>query len=887
MTERWARIGEIFDAALREPLERRAAFLERACGGDGDLEADVRSLLASHEEAGGFLETGKRPQHMTWTDPHGIPEAGQTIGSWKVVRALAEGGMGIVFLVERRDGQFQQRGALKFIRQGLATDEMVRRFRRERQILASLDHPNVARLLDGGTTPEGLPWLVMEYVDGVPLYEWCSERAPTLRERLRLFLGLCGAVEAAHRRLILHRDIKPSNVLVTPEGTPRLLDFGVAKIFSRDGIVPETDLTTLRAPLTPEYASPEQLRGDEVTTSTDVYSMGVLLYELITGVRPYPTRAEGAAELVRSVLEKDPVRPSTAAGGTGAAAASGTERAPATRNLPSPPTGGSGSLSRALSGDLDNIVLKALSKETTRRYGSIEELAADLKRHLDGRPVDARPSTWTYRTSKFVRRNRVAVTMGVVATITILTAAAFSFWSATEARQERALAERRLRDVAAMANTVLWDVSEELSKIPGTTPSREKVLDTATRYLNGIAQEGVRDTALVRTLADAFDKLGTVQGQAWSANVGRSQEAYRSLRKAYELREQLLASDPAHEEYAVDVAVSATKLCNYGREHGKIEEAARMSARASELMATLRAAHPDVRRYRINTPRMLHNDGLTRIEAGDVEGGLAQIQRGIVEFASLADWEPSEPAHRLALAQATTGYAEALVLRPGNADSALAVLARAGDILSALLAEEPGDPELLRRVGAVHYDTGRILLLQKNDVAGALRAAEASAAITAAARARDPGNEDAIVSDLIGQTLLGHVHAASGSVLEARRILSPLVPELERRARADTTDVRFPRQLVEAQLALGETEIAMAKSGPGRGMHWSRARASLLAAKREADALLAREGPWMLSREELDAIAKGLAECRKPLGIRSAFLDGYPDTVSNAGDLSR
>jgi serine/threonine protein kinase len=383
----------------------------------------------------------------------------------------------------------------------------------------------MARLLDGGTTPDGLPWLVMEYVDGVPLYQWCSERAPELRERLRLFLGLCSAVEAAHHRLILHRDIKPANVLVTPDGTPRLLDFGVAKIFSRDGIVSEVELTTLRAPLTPEYASPEQLRGEEVTTSTDVYSLGVLLYELTTGVRPYPTRAEGAAELVRSVLEKDPVRPSTAAGGAGTAAAvatAGTERVPFTGTLPSPPTGGSGHLSRALAGDLDNIVLKALSKETIRRYGSVEELAADLKRHLDGRPVDARPSTWAYRTSKFVRRNRVAVTMSAVALAAILVGAVFSLWSAAEARKDRARAERRLRDVAAMANTVLWDVSEELSKIPGTTPSREKVIDTATRYLNGIAQEGVRDTALVRTLADAFDKLGTVQGQAWSANVGRS-----------------------------------------------------------------------------------------------------------------------------------------------------------------------------------------------------------------------------------------------------------------------------------------------------------------------------------------------------------------------------
>jgi hypothetical protein len=328
----------------------------------------------------------------------------------------------------------------------------------------------------------------------------------------------------------------------------------------------------------------------------------------------------------------------------------------------------------------------------------------------------------------------------------------------------------------------------------------------------------------------------------------------------------------------VDVAVSATKLCNYGREHGKIEEAARMSRRATELMAKLRAAHPDVRRYRINTPRMLHNDGLTLIGAGRVDEGLAQIERGIAEFAAIARWEPAEPAHRLALAQASTGYAEALVMQPGNADSALAVLARTGEILARLLAEEAGDPELQRRMAAVHYDTGRILLLQKEDLKEALRAAEACAAITSAARQRDPGNEDAVVSDLIGQALLGHVHAASGHPLEAERVLGPLLPELEKRADADTTDVRFPRELVEVQLGLGKAAITVAKGGHG---DWSRARAWLLAAKREADALLARDGPWMLSREELGSIAKGLEECRPHLGIRSPSVDGYP--VPGAG----
>jgi len=877
MTKRWTKVGEIFDAALALPAERRADYLRDSCGGDRELETDVRSLLASHDAAGEFLEPAKAGLAMPGATAAGAPlpgtpAAGQMIGSWKIIRPLAEGGMGIVYLVERQDGQYQQRGALKFIRHGLATEDMVRRFKRERQILATLDHPNMARLLDGGTTPEGLPWLVMEYVEGVPLYQWCSDHAPTLRDRLRLFITLCGSVEAAHRRLILHRDIKPGNVLVSSDGAPRLLDFGVAKIFSPDGIAPESELTTLQAPLTPEYASPEQLRGDMVSTSSDVYSLGVLLYELITGARPYPTRSEGQAELLRTVLEKDPVRPSTAVAGTSA----GTGRiaaAPAkeatTRGLPSPPAGGAAALGRALSGDLDNIVLKALSKETTRRYGSVDALASDLRRYLDGRPVEARPSTWRYRTSKFVRRNRAGVVMGSVALLAILVGATFALWNAARARHDRAVAEKRLRDVTAMASTVLWDVNEGLATIPGTTPLREQVVDMTTKYLNEIAAEGVQDTALVRTLADAFDKLGTVQGYEWSANVGRTQEGYRSLKKAYELREQLHRANPAHEEYKLDLCISATKLCNFDRDHGRVDEAVALSRESVELMAELRAEHPDSRRYKINTPRLLHNDGLTLIEAGKIDEGIAQIQRGVVEFQALADWEPNDPAHRKAVAQGSTGLAEALVLKPGTTDSALVVLDRVQAILEPLVRESPDDLELNRRLGAVHFDRGRILLLRSHDVPGALREAGASAAITGNATRKDPGNEDFVVSDLIARSFQGSVLAAAGQLDRAESELKDVLPRLERLAKADTTDVRFPQQLVEVQYGMGLVEMARAKAASGTvaAAHWKRAREWLLGARRDADRLLAKGSySWMLGREQSEVIDSALAECEGALG---------------------
>ncbi len=564
--DRWRRIGEILEAALDQPGERLDAYLAEACGGDSALEAEVRSLLASHRAAGAFLEPGRGALAVPeLTAPAIEPLEGRAIGAWRVARPLGEGGMGTVYLAERGDGQFRQQGALKLIRRGLASEEMIRRFRRERQILATLDHPGIARLLDGGATPEGLPWLVMEFVDGKPLYAWCSEQRLALAARLRLFLSIAAAVQAAHQRLVLHRDIKPGNILVTADGLPRLMDFGVAKIFAAEGDDETRDLRTISLPLTPEYASPEQLRGEDVTTASDIYSLGVLLFEMLTGARPYPTRAEGSLEMIRVVLEQDPPRPSTsvAAGGGGGAragalddAATGhagrasgvTAPAPSARprTLPAPPSGSARALRRRLSGDLDNIVLKAMAKEPERRYASVEHLAEDIRRFLDGRPVAARPATWSYRTAKFVRRNRLAVAAAALALIALVSGLASTAWQAAAARRERDVAERRLREVQSLANALLFEVHDSLATIPGTTPVREMVVTKATEYLDRVAADAGTDSATRFGLGDAYARLGLLQGQVWQANVGKGEEAYKSFQKCLAIREALLEEYPEH-----------------------------------------------------------------------------------------------------------------------------------------------------------------------------------------------------------------------------------------------------------------------------------------------------------------------------------------------------
>jgi eukaryotic-like serine/threonine-protein kinase len=393
--ERWKKVEEVFESALEQAPEERSAYLTRACAGDESLREQVETLIASYEEAGSFIEdpalgTGVLPD--TVVDETVNVLIGRRLGSYKIVREIGRGGMGSVYLAMRADDEFQKRVAIKLIKRGMDTDFIIRRFRNERQILASLDHPHIARLLDGGTTDDGLPYFVMEYVEGQPIHHYCDTQKLSTIERLKLFLKACAAVEYAHQNLIIHRDLKPSNILVTAAGTPKLLDFGIAKILNPEIASQTMDPTTAALRLmTPEYASPEQVRGLPATTTSDVYSLGVLLYELLTGHRPYRLYNRLPEELARIICEEEPERPSVVInriehiplGG-------GSYRLEVTPESVSKTRDGTpDKLRRQLTGNLDNIILKALRKEPKRRYGTVKEFAEDLRRHLDGQPISA------------------------------------------------------------------------------------------------------------------------------------------------------------------------------------------------------------------------------------------------------------------------------------------------------------------------------------------------------------------------------------------------------------------------------------------------------------------------------------------------------------------
>jgi tetratricopeptide (TPR) repeat protein len=393
-------VEAIFHEALERPPAQRAAFLEQACDGDDRIRREVERLLKLDGQAAGLLDTAPWKQESPEThgpvDP--LAQPGARIGHYQLLERIAVGGMGTVWLAERADRHFEQKVAVKLIKRGMDTEDILRRFRTERQVLAGLQHPNIARLLDGGATSDGRPYLVMEFIEGRPIDTHCEARGLSLRQRIELFIKVCHGVQVAHRNLVIHRDLKPSNILVTEDGEPKLLDFGIAKVLSDEGMA--VTATGLRV-MTPLYASPEQIRGDRITTAGDVYGLGVILYELIVGRSPYQLTTQSRSEIERAVLRQEPTRPSTVVG------------------------------RQTVAGDLDTIVLKALSKEPEARYGSPEQLAEDLQRSLDGRPILARPTGVGTRIVKALRRNRrsvaAAIAGGVLSLVVVVLVSVYLF----------------------------------------------------------------------------------------------------------------------------------------------------------------------------------------------------------------------------------------------------------------------------------------------------------------------------------------------------------------------------------------------------------------------------------------------------------------------------
>ena len=643
------RAREIF----REILERESgawdAFLDQACAGDEPLRREVESLLEYDRQAGGILD--QPAVAMPPEEEAGDPWIGRRIGPYQVLNRLGRGGMGVVYLALRVDREFSKQVALKLLRPGLESEDVVQRFRAERQILAALDHPNIAQLLDGGSTEDGLPYLVMEYVEGQPIAESCDRRDLALRERIELFLTVCSAVHFAHQNLVVHRDLKPGNILVTPEGHPKLLDFGIAKLLDPEPASGLTPTVTGQRMMTPDYASPEQVRGEPISTASDVYSLGVLLYELLTGRRPYRLNSESPVEVLRLICEQEPQRPSIAVLSEPESSEAGPPPLTEGAELPARPEVARRRLRRRLAGDLDNIVLMAMRKEPRHRYASVEQLAADLKRYLDGRPVSARKATLRYRCAKFVRRNRWAV-----AALAALVAASLGFgvvmgMQRAEISRERDLvAEERNR--AEKVTEFLIDLFEvaDPSRARGETLTAPQILEAGSRKLAFELEDQPRLRATL------MDTVGMIY-----LKIGLYDDARPLLQSALETRRQLLGEDPAGEaeslqhvaelgfwEGDLDAAESlfgqalAMQRGLFGDDHPEVAESLTGLGRLLNRKGDYAAAEPVLREALAMRRRLFGDEHLEVAESLQFLGGLL--------VAGKSDFAAAEPLLREALA---------------------------------------------------------------------------------------------------------------------------------------------------------------------------------------------------------------------------------------------
>jgi len=640
-------IQRLFDAALDLPASARTAFVESQ-EADPAVRREVLSLLLHDGLAEPFFAGAIRSEASSLVSSLDLRE-GLAIGPYRVLSVLGRGGMGAVYLAERADGCFEQRVALKVIQSSNQAAFLLDRFQQERRILALLSHPHIARLLDGGQTADGSPYFVMEYVAGQSIDLFCDRSQLSVRARLELFLKVCDAVRYAHQNLIVHRDLKPANILVTAEGEPKLLDFGIAKVLDPS----ETgSMQASTRVLTPEYASPEQIRGDPITTATDIYSLGAVLCHLLSGAPPH------------AIAKLSPLEAAQAIAGADVAAIDG------------------------LPGDLNAILQKALHKDPARRYGSAGELARDIVRFLEGRPVLAAPDSWGYRARKFLRRNWL-MAAAIVAMITALAVGAgVALWQARRA-------ERRFGDVRRLANTFLFDFENAIHNLSGATKARLLVVNTAGEYLNRLAAEAGGDRQLLRELADAYKKLGDVQGDVTGGNVGQFQQAAASYRKSLALRDSLGDERSSDPKVQAGYLFNLTALMSLERFAGDPASADRLRPKSIELADRwVRSSAPDA--DLLTAAAFAYND-LSHTERLREEFPAATVnaRRNLELLTRAYKLDPTNVARLKAIAAGhlSAGYVE---LDAGRYAAAIDHFGQGNRLLDQALAAQPKDAPLRR-----------------------------------------------------------------------------------------------------------------------------------------------------------------------------------------------
>ena len=839
---RWQRAKDAFQAALTRGPETRRAFLDEACGTDIELRREVESLLAAHAEAGAFLS---RPVTLEGRlDPgSGDVAVPSRIGSYRLVGLIAQGGMGTVYRAVRDDDTFQKTVALKLVRVGLASELVEHRFRQERQILARLQHPNIAAVHDGGTTPEGQPYLVMEYVEGRPITQFCAAGRLDTRARLALFQDVCAAVHYAHQNLVIHRDLKPGNILVTATGVPKLLDFGIAKLLAPD-VDPDTAPTaTLLPMMTPEYASPEQVKGDPVTTASDVYSLGVLLYELLAGRLPYEVNQDSLEAIVHAVCDTEPKPPSAAVGSVA------TTRTPeVTGPLPA---------ASELRGDLDTIVLKALRKEPARRYSSAQELSEDIRRHLQGLPVMARADTFSYRAGKFVRRHRTGVAAVVLVAVSLIGGIFATVRQARIAEANRRRAERRFADVRRLAGSFLFEFHDAIQDLPGSTSARKLLVTRALEYLDGLAAEAGGDEGLQAELAAAYQKVGDVQGLPYVANLGDTEGALRSFERAHAIRQQLLAGQPRDAQRMSAACASATRIGKVHVARGEIAKALQRFGEALPLCEQASRARGDAASgEELLWVRLTLGDALRR--NGEPAAAVESYRAVLATAEALV---PKDRSLRKFLAMGYDRLGQTLDQQRPGTEEALAARRQFVAVADQIAGENPSVPRFRRNLGVGYENLAAALVERGLHQEGLEAVAKAQALYEALAR-EDPGNVQATVDLASACNVRAKLLGGTGRGGEALDTYAKGLSLLEGPMRASADFLQPHLLTADALTGMGELHVRRGDFAAARGVF------EKAVATREM--IAASQPGWPENRQNLAVLYASLARVHLRLGSHDA-----------------
>jgi len=877
--DRWQDVERIYLAALQCEENERTAFVMRSCAGDQALRAEVESLLQYAQRPAKFFEkpalqvvAQSLAEDLRAQDAvHGFRMIDARIAQYRIVGKLGIGGMGDVYRAVRADDQYEKQVAIKLVRQGLDTESVYARFRQERQILAGFEHENIARLIDGGTSDQGHPYFVMELVEGQPIDEYCDELKLGTGARLDLFQKVCSAVQYAHQRLVVHRDIKPSNILVTADGVPKLLDFGIATILSSDTDSPEAEptVTALRV-MTPQFASPEQFRGGVITTATDVYSLGVVLYKLLTGHLPYRMDGNSTYDLTHAVCEVEPEKPSTAVGHAGQIldgqsadrnreASKVTPEWVSSRRNTSPDR-----LRRTLSGDLDQILLKALRKEPQRRYTSAQEFAQDLRSYALGLPVSARRGTFSYRSGKFIKRNKLSLAVTVAVALVIVAGVVAVVREARIARMQEARAERRFNDVRKLANSLLFDIHDKIQYLPGSTEARKTLVDDALQYLDSLAGESGGNLPLQRELAAGYQKLASVQGGTAGSNLGDTQGAVKSLRHAVRIREAIAAVNRGNVEDQRDLAsgYSALSLAlQYAGDDAGAAENSAKSLQIREALVRVSPSNPDL----VTDLAMSYRDdaGGALAASNNLAGALTKYEQSLQLFQEVANSAPQNMVYQRNLSFAHKRVAATLAAL-GKLSEGLEHDRIALSIDEKLMAANPGSTRARYDITFTYSDIGYILGM-RGELDAALASYREALGIRESLAAADP--KDMKVRAGVARTY-GYIYdllrqrgstkealVAARAALEIREALISKDPE-NTWLRADLTrsheDVGFACAAAAAKAQGADTQLAL----------WHQAQMFLQRALSEWPETIGKDSLGQHNGAPPSSISAKLAECK-------------------------